>query len=42
MKGDGNILFMLNEIVHNPDFSFTKQDLLDIFDKLEPYLKEVL
>lgn len=42
MKGDHNVLFLLNEIVHNPDFIFTKQDLLDIYDKLEPYIKEVL
>ncbi|MFD0795491.1 ParB/Srx family N-terminal domain-containing protein [Mucilaginibacter litoreus] len=42
MKGPHNVLFLLNEIVHNPDFIFTKQDLLDIYDKLEPYIKEVL
>jgi len=42
MKGPQNILFLLNEIVHSPDFIYTKQDLLDIYDKLEPYLKEVL
>lgn len=42
MKGSNNVLFLLNEIVHNPDFIYTKQDLFDIYDKLEPYIKEVL
>jgi hypothetical protein len=41
-KGATNILYVLNEIVHNPDYIFTKQDLLDIYDKLESYIIEVL
>lgn len=42
VNGPTNVLYILNEIVHNPDYSFTKQDLLDVYDKLEPYIKEVL
>ncbi len=43
VKGDvGSLIYFLNEIVHNPAFIVRRDDVVDIYDKFEPYFKEVL